>query len=224
MGDGHGQEFPQIKANGVPAFGSLAFAPDSKTLVTADASGWIRRYDAADGKLLKEWRGAIYPLGATISPDGKTLATATMEGVIALWDLSTGKEKVPVMGHNQALLGVALTADGKGAFTISQDNSCRAWDAASKERWCMEHLNVRYTSAAFSPDGRWLAARKRDNSVGLYDLATGKEERSLPSPAPTPWPGPCASVRTTRSWPSCITMARCGSGTRRLARRRRNSP
>jgi WD40 repeat protein len=181
-----GKNFAKLEEPLFMMDGTAAFTPDGKTLAMNNG-GEVFLFDAANGKVLKKWRGQRGGMGSAIAvaPDGKTLATASSEGPIRLWDASTGQEKLHQDGHQEALVAVALAPDGQQAYTISLDGSCRGWDAAGKERWRIEGLSVRYAAAAFSPDGRWLAARKTNGAVGLFALDTGMEKRSLASPSRT---------------------------------------
>ena len=45
--------------------------------------------------------------------------------------------------------------------------------------------NGQITSAAFSPDGKWLATAGADQTVRIWDLETGKEKRNFRGHAQT---------------------------------------
>jgi WD40 repeat protein len=181
-----GKNFAKLEEPLFITDGTAAFTPDGKTLAV-NGGGMVYLFDAASGKVLKKWPGHRGGVGSAlaVAPNGKTLATAASEGPIRLWDLPTGQEKLRSDGSQEALLRVVLAPDGQEAYTLSLDGSCRAWDAVGKERWRIDGLSVRFHAAAFSPDGRLLAARKIDGAVGLYELATGKDKRSLLSPSGT---------------------------------------
>ncbi len=62
------------------------------------------------------------------------LASASWDGTAKVWDLSTGHEIVTFSHHpNTAwITSIAFSPDGsRGAYTGSDDDFVRAWDAAT---------------------------------------------------------------------------------------------
>src|SRR5262249_24320526 len=57
------------------------------------------------------------------------------------------------------------------------DGVIRIWDVANgKERKCMKaHEESALWSAAFSPDGKWLLSGGADQTLRIWELATGQE-------------------------------------------------
>ena len=74
--------------------GTLAFAPDGKTLAAAGTGNTIRFFDAATGKerdAAAGHAGAMTTIG--ISPDGKFVVTCSVnDNFVRLWDAQTGRE------------------------------------------------------------------------------------------------------------------------------------
>jgi WD40 repeat protein/tRNA A-37 threonylcarbamoyl transferase component Bud32 len=78
------------------------------------------------------------------------------------------------------VLGVALSRDGRRAFTCGNDWCVRMWDLKSRREvwrfrsdgqdWCVRDV-------ALSPDGRHVLVGGHDHTVRLLDAATGKEVR-----------------------------------------------
>jgi DNA-binding beta-propeller fold protein YncE len=89
-------------------------------------------------------------MAVAVAPDGKTIATGGNEG-LRLWNATTG------------LVGRRLPEPPKPA-----DNGPPAAD---------EPMSV--YAMAFAPDGKVLAASEADNTIRLYDPATGKQLREL---------------------------------------------
>ncbi|MHC5544671.1 WD40 repeat domain-containing protein, partial [Singulisphaera rosea] len=65
----------------------LAFAPDGRTLASADRSGIVRLWDAVEGQEVLTLDGPSKPLGSLdFSPDGRTLgAYVPSDRSIILW-------------------------------------------------------------------------------------------------------------------------------------------
>jgi dipeptidyl aminopeptidase/acylaminoacyl peptidase len=115
---------------------------------------------------------------AALTPDGKTLVTTGGDRV-GLWDPATGRSVREFDGPDE--VGLTLSPDGAALATVNRrDGTLRLRDVASgKEvrRWEKQWA----WNAAFSPDGRTLAA-SRWEGVGVWDVTTGKEAGRLTGP------------------------------------------
>jgi WD40 repeat protein len=151
----------------------IAFTPDGKTLVTADAKGNVILWGATNARQRASHeihKSAINDLA--IDPDSKTLATASDDKSVKLWDLDKGELKKELTGHEDGVLCVAYSRDGKYLASGGKDHNVKIWNAASgKELATIEaHLNT-VTCLAFSPDGRTLVTGSADKEVRLWDVA-----------------------------------------------------
>jgi RNA polymerase sigma factor (sigma-70 family) len=177
---------------------SMAFSPDSSTLVTwlAGKESDLRLWDVRTGKEIRSFKQTTVhprqPVRLNFTADGKTLSIADWIHqchFIAL-DLSSGKElsswqldPLPKSGYGwrswavspDGALGACLrggdTSDGKpaqGRVTL-----CDAKTGKVLRRWSDSGIGARhFEQMAFSPDGRLLASSDR-NVVHLWEVATG---------------------------------------------------
>ena len=133
----------------------VAFSPDGKLLATSSEDETIRICDAAHGKTQRVIRGHSYPVQAVVfSPDGRFLASAagdesrvTKPGEVKIWDVATGKER-------------RWKVTGK--------------DGQETEQATLPEPEKVATDVAFSLDGKFLVSTSHDETVNVYDVATGK--------------------------------------------------
>jgi RNA polymerase sigma factor (sigma-70 family) len=151
--------------------------------------GAVRVFDLTDGRV----RFTIPTLGyeaeaLSISPDGKTLATKGANAIV-LFDAATGKEmrKISLTNTGGGTLTewITWTPDGKSlALTQGNSHGVVLVDVEKGEvARTFAHGNVVY-AAAFSPDGKHMAAGGYDSDKSkyftrLWEVATGKELRRL---------------------------------------------
>ncbi|HLW64382.1 MAG TPA: WD40 repeat domain-containing protein, partial [Gemmataceae bacterium] len=91
-------------------------------------AGSIRLFDVRTGEVRREFRGGEQLRGLAISPDGRTLAAAIRKE-IKLWDVGTGELKRTLRGHENWVLSIAFSADGKALVSGGSDGT-RLWALA----------------------------------------------------------------------------------------------
>jgi RNA polymerase sigma factor (sigma-70 family) len=126
----------------------------------------------------------------TYSRDGQTLAAGGDRSVF-LWKADTGAEVGQLNGHQNRVMGVAFSPDGRTLASSSADRTIRLWDLATGlELRRLEGHQATIGVVLFSPDGRSLASGSADKTLRLWDVANGEELRRLgegSSPAAS-WP------------------------------------
>ncbi len=172
-------------------FTSVVFSPDAKLLAAIEQqSRAVIVWNVATGKEVRAFEGAPQmPQLLAFSPDSRRLAIDAGDGQpIAVRSLDTGeargvKQTSPAGYFSQAAFfsgGAVMTGDSSGAV--------RAWEATSgKPLWDARHPgDPRHSTAlavrglAVSPDGKLVASTGYDDSVRLWNAATGKEIFRLP--------------------------------------------
>ena len=79
-------------------------------------------------------------------------------------------------GHQQWVLAVGFSADGRQLFSASSDGTVRVWDILTgKEVHKFESRERPVTGQAFSPDGQLALSRQGDRTVILWNLRTGQD-------------------------------------------------
>ncbi len=92
--------------------------------------------------------------------------------------LINNNHSVPIVcqiKHDDSVISLAFSPDGKYVVSGSGDRTARVWEAATgKEIARMSH-DSRVTIVAFSPNGKYVVSGSRDGTARVWETATGKE-------------------------------------------------
>lgn len=175
------------------------FSTDGTLLAFGCDDVTIRIWDVEAGKerqVLHFRRDGAYgaPRRLAFAPDGKTLASYSQnDGCLRLWDVSTGDEMHPIewKGPDTGCCNLTFAPDGRAllavtlAATLPEERKVCSWDPATgrllqsfalpRELGLQSHAMLRVT-----PDGRSLIVAGGGETVGLFELLTGKERARFP--------------------------------------------
>jgi WD40 repeat protein len=107
------------------------------------------------------------------SPDGQLLASSSISGGGTVWDLSTGKERFSFQNDKgQFPRFTHLISDGDfvNGMTSSNDKGQDMWSLSAYPG----RKELSAISISFSSDSKLLAHTTFDNTIRLFDTATGK--------------------------------------------------
>jgi WD40 repeat protein len=108
----------------------VAFTPDGKRLLTAQAPAELNLWNADDGSLIRRYEGlAGRTLTAALSPDGKRAYSAGDDGVVLMWDVEQSQPLRKLGEHGRKVKGLAATADR--VLTAGEDGIVRVWQVDS---------------------------------------------------------------------------------------------
>jgi eukaryotic-like serine/threonine-protein kinase len=159
------------------------FTPDGNRVLTLEGGPSIRGRDVTRAPEVLVLRGGASH--AALSPNGK-LAAASGKAIV-LWDAETGKKLHTLENRKGSPESLAFSPDGAflaAAIHRQSTGGVRVWDVKTGQlARALPDPDLTTaapcTSAAFSPDGKLLAAGGVDRVVRVWDVATGEERYRL---------------------------------------------
>ena len=155
--------------------------PAGTEVAVSSSDGEIRIFDLSGQGLRTFSRedsdSSIYQI--RYSNNGKQIATFGSERTIKLWDPVTGKLLHKIGSERRHVRDFCFSADGKWIAAVGS-RSLAIWDTSDGKLLRKFEVNDRSGAQCIcvSPDGRWIATGSTDQSIKLFDAATGQEERS----------------------------------------------
>jgi len=168
---------------------ALSYAPDGRTLASADRSGRVTLTDAQSGEIKQSLRYKEPVKALSFAPNGKLLAIGVGKQVRLLdatGDLKTAKP-VRILATSIPIgKTLQFSADGGVLLAVEGDESqgsqyaVEIWEVESGKR--LRSYSAKDTdayAAALSPDGKTFVALTERGARSLFSVATGREIRAL---------------------------------------------
>jgi eukaryotic-like serine/threonine-protein kinase len=149
-----------------PAGDLLVLGPGHDAAIVVDSATGAERCRFAGGGI---WSALFTPDGREVlHVDGDRIMLGTLAGC-------TARE---LYRHAPGIISLAVAPDGRH-LASGVDARVALWDtAASKLTWLTGHAQL-VSEVAFSPDGATLASGGVDQTIHLWDVATGTSRRVL---------------------------------------------
>lgn len=153
---------------------SVAFSPDGGKLVSGSGDNTVRIWDAATGASLRTLQGHINtPDTIVFSPDGRRILSGSSDWTLKTWDVATGQLLRSDRGEGN-IASVALSADGRRTL-VGGGTMLELRDVATGTT--LRTFGAKLSSVVavtLSPDGSRIISGSNDNSLRLWDAATGR--------------------------------------------------
>ncbi|KAJ7436685.1 hypothetical protein B0H11DRAFT_2256016 [Mycena galericulata] len=171
-----GQQVGEALAGHTDLVWSVAFSPDGTRIASGSDDTTIRVWDAVTGQQVEALVGHAAVLSVAFSPDGMCIASGSRDQTIRVWDAATGQQVGKALaGHTNSVRSVAFSPDGMRI--VSGSENIRVWDAATVQQVseALEGHTDSVWSVAFSPDGTRIASGSADETIRVWEPATGQE-------------------------------------------------
>jgi WD40 repeat protein/beta-lactamase regulating signal transducer with metallopeptidase domain len=170
---------------------AVGFSPDGAAVTVIDASGSLRTWDVASGRLLgtvgvpempSSRTSSRWPTFAGLSRDGAAAVVSCLDGkLVSIFDLANGKQigQFDVEDEGTIAGQVAISPDKRVIATASirrgplnQEFALRLWDAQTArllKRYSPPHEN-RIVALEFAADGRRLISGMSDGTTLVWEV------------------------------------------------------
>jgi WD40 repeat protein len=165
---------------------ALALAADGKTLASGSSTGTIRLWNLITGKERKLPRRRDQLIPVTGLEGGTLLALEQATGVVCRLEPFSGKVLKRLPKPTSKFSNLAVSPDGKMMALEEMDPgkegpAVRLWKIGDKKEQTLEGLSGWVTNVRFSHAGRLLATAGADQTITLWNVATGKNVHKMTS-------------------------------------------
>jgi WD40 repeat protein len=177
----------------------VAYSSDGLRLASVGGDGVLRVWVVEDSGALTplvKFEGTAKPgsgysplTGVAFSPDNRYVAAVGADAVVHVWDVQTKSEVRGLRGHTDWVTSVAFSPDGRyvASVGVEKDKALRLFELPALEATSSGGHLLAVNAVGVSPDGRFAATAGTDQTIKVWDIATGKEVATLVGNADVPF-------------------------------------
>ncbi len=177
----------------------VAYSPDGSRLASVGGDGALRVWSIGDNGAptpLVKFEGQMKPgatftplTGVAFAPDGRYVAGVGADGVVRVYDIQTKSEVRGLRGHVDWVAAVAFSPDGRyiASVGVEKDKALRIFELPPLEITGGGGHARAVMAVAVSPNGKYTATAGTDQTIKVWDIATGKEVSTLIGNADEPF-------------------------------------
>ena len=122
-----------------------------------------------------------------LAPDGALIAMGGLwNGDVRMWATKNGQETRVLKGHTDVVNQAVFSPDGSKLATVSADGTARLWEDRQRNAatYAQRSPGLGAASGLLPRRGRRWLTSGTDNTLRLWDTASGEEIRRFENPLP----------------------------------------